>query len=105
MAYGQEDGQGCYKATYKVPPFNEGGFFSITMYDADGWMFSDRAILNEFNIEFNEDGTFDVYFGECGEDVKNNLPIVDGWNFLMRVYEPKLEELEDYKLPTPIEVK
>ena len=105
LSYGQEDGQGCFRATYPVPPFNEGGFFSITMYDADGWMFSDRAILNEYNIDFNDDGTFDANFGECGEDVKNNLPIVDGWNFLMRVYEPKLEELDSYKLPTPIKVK
>jgi hypothetical protein len=104
LSYGQKDGQGCYNATYKVPPFNDGGFFSITMYDADGWMFSDRAILNEYNIEFNKDGTFDVHFGECGDKVKNNLPIVDGWNFLMRVYEPKLEELDYYKLPTPTKV-
>jgi hypothetical protein len=104
LSYGQEDGQGCFKATYSVPPFNEGGFFSITMYDADGWMFSDRAILNEYNIEFNKDGTFDAYFGECGDEAKNNLPIVDGWNFLMRVYEPKLKELDNYKLPTPAKV-
>jgi hypothetical protein len=104
LSYGQKDGQGCFKATYSIPPYNEGGFFSITMYDADGWMFSDRAILNEYNIEFNQDGTFDVYFGECGEKVKNNLPIVDGWNFLMRVYEPKLKELDNYKLPTPTKV-
>ncbi len=104
LSYGQEDGQGCFQATYSVPPFNEPGFFSITMYDADGWMFSDRAILNEYNIEFNDDGTFDASFGECGDNAKNNLPIVDGWNFLMRVYEPRLEELDGYTLPTPVKV-
>jgi len=105
LSYGQDDGEGCFTSTYDVPPFNEGGFFSITMYDADGWMFSDRAILNEFNIEFNDEGTFDAYFGECGDDAKNNLPIVEGWNFLMRVYEPKLEELDYYVLPTPVKVE
>eukprot|EP00163_Fabomonas_tropica_P012265 TRINITY_DN23517_c0_g1_i1.p1 TRINITY_DN23517_c0_g1~~TRINITY_DN23517_c0_g1_i1.p1 ORF type:complete len:662 (-),score=131.68 TRINITY_DN23517_c0_g1_i1:942-2927(-) len=105
LTYGQQDGQGCYTAHYTVPPFNKPGFFSITMYDADGWMFSDRAILNEYNLTFNKDGTFDVNFGDCGEDAKNNLPIVDGWNFLMRVYEPKLAELDQYKLPTPVKVK
>jgi len=104
LSYGQEDGQDCFKATYTAPPFNQGGFFSITMYDADGWMFSERAILNEYNIEFNEDGTFDAYFGDCGDDAKNNLPVVDGWNFLMRVYEPRLEELDSYELPTPVKV-
>ena len=104
LSYGQEDGEGCFEATYEAPPFNEPGFFSITMYDADGWMFSDRAILNEYNIEFNEDGTFDVLFGDCGEDAKNNLPIVEGWNFLMRVYEPQLEGLENFTLPTPVKL-
>jgi hypothetical protein len=104
LSYGQEDGRGCFQATYKVPPFNDPGFFSITMYDADGWMFSDRAILNQYNIEFNDAGTFDVNFGECGDNAKNNLPIVDGWNFLLRVYEPRLDELEGYTLSTPVKV-
>lgn len=102
--YGQQDGQGCFQATYSVPPFDEPGFFSITMYDADGWLFSDRAVLNEYNLEFSDDGTFDVNFGECGDNAKNNLPIVDGWNLVMRVYEPRLEELDSYTLPTPLKV-
>ena len=99
------DGSGCYSTNYKVPPFNDSGFFSITMYDAEGWMFDERAILNKNNIVFNEDGSFDANFGECGENAKNNLPITKGWNFIMRVYEPKLEKLETYKLPTPVKVK
>ena len=106
IAYAPEDDTGvCYKATYQVPPFNEPGFFSITMYDADGWMFSEKAVLNKNNIIFNEDGSFDVTFGECGDDAKNNLPITKGWNFVLRIYEPKLDELETYKLPTPVKVK
>lgn len=60
------------------------------------------SFLNEYNIEFNKDGTFDVHFDKCGDEAKNNLPIVDGWNFLMRVYEPKLKELDSYKLPTQL---
>jgi len=107
IGYVQEDGDGtgCYQANYQVPPFNDGGFFSITMYDADGWMFSEKAILNKNNITFNEDGSFDANFGECGKNAKNNLPITKGWNFIMRVYEPKLDQLETYKLPTPVKVK
>ncbi|MFA0279966.1 lytic murein transglycosylase, partial [Vibrio sp. 10N.222.55.F8] len=78
---------------------------SITMYNADGWIFDKKAILNEYNIDFNSDGTFDVSFGDCGESAKNNLPIVDGWNFLMRIYEPDLESLDKYRMPTPSKVK
>lgn len=102
LSYGQDDGQGCFTARYTQPPFNEGGFFSITMYNGDGWIFSERAILNEYNIEFNDDGSFDVHFGECGSDARNNLPVVDEWNFLMRVYQPKLEELDKFELPVPV---
>jgi len=105
IGYAHEDGTGCYQAHFQVPPFNAPGFFSITMYDAEGWMFNEKAILNKNNITFNEDGSFDVTFGECGDDAKNNLPITKGWNYVMRVYEPKLDQLEAYKLPTPVKVK
>lgn len=107
LGYVQDDGDGtgCYSTNYKVPPFNDSGFFSITMYDAQGWMFNEKAILNKNNITFNEDGSFDANFGECGKSAKNNLPISKGWNFIMRVYEPKLDQLDAYKLPTPVKVK
>jgi len=106
IAYAPEDDTGvCYQATFQVPPFNAPGFFSITMYDAEGWMFNEKAILNKNNITFNEDGSFDVTFGECGDDAKNNLPVTKGWNYVMRIYEPKLDQLEAYKLPTPVKVK
>jgi len=107
LTYSQEDsdGSGCYQAHFEVPPFNEPGFFSITMYDAEGWMFNEKAILNKNNLVFNEDGSFDVTFGECDDDAKNNLPITKGWNYLLRVYEPKLDQLDAYTLPTPVKVK
>jgi hypothetical protein len=89
---------GCYMASYSAPPFNDPGFFSITMYDADGWIFTEDGILNEFNMTLNEDGSFDAYFGECG-DVDNNLPTVEGWNYILRIYEPKLDELQEFRLP------
>ena len=89
---------GCYMASYAAPPFNDPGFFSITMYDADGWIFTEDGILNEFNMTLNEDGSFDAYFGECG-DVDNNLPTVEGWNYILRIYEPKLDELQEFRLP------
>jgi hypothetical protein len=89
----------CYTASFQPPPFNPPGFFSITMYDEGGWIVNERAILNEFNIEFNENGSFDAFFGDCGDDAVNNLPITDGWNFVMRIYEPKVDEVAKYRLP------
>ena len=91
----------CVSATYEVPPFTKPGFFSVTMYDKDGWIANDNAILNKNNIKFNKDGTFDVSFGECSDSQKkaNHLPTTEGWNFLMRVYQPDLDKLASYKLP------
>jgi len=89
---------GCYMASYAAPPFNEPGFFSITIYDADGWIYTEDGILNEFNMTLKEDGSFDAYFGECGE-VDNNLPTVEGWNYILRIYEPRLDELQEFRLP------
>ncbi|MDA8677316.1 DUF1254 domain-containing protein [Luminiphilus sp.] len=94
---------GCYMASYPSPPFNDPGFFSITMYDAEGWIYREDGILNEFNMTSNEDGSFDAYFGECG-DVDNHLPTVEGWNYILRIYEPKLEELENFRLPEMIKI-
>jgi hypothetical protein len=68
-------------------------------------MFSEKAILNKNNITFNKDGSFDANFGECGDNATNNLPITKNWNFIMRVYEPKLDQLDAYKLPTPAKVR
>lgn len=94
------DASKAYTATYQVPP--QDGFWSFTMYDADKYLVSNDAnILNRFNTVFNDDGTFTVCFGskeQCG-DAPNRLDIVDGWNFLVRAYKPKVEEFKKYKLP------
>jgi hypothetical protein len=96
----------CHTATYTVP--DNAGFWSITVYGADGYMKSTNSVLNQFNTTFNDDGTFTVYFGSkesCG-DVPNRLDITEGWNFLMRVYRPGESLLNgSYKLPHAVPVE
>ena len=60
-------------------------------------MYVENGILNELNLEMNSDGSFDAYFGECGE-VKNNLPTVEDWNYILRIYEPRLDELQEFRI-------
>ncbi|MFQ5644012.1 MAG: DUF1254 domain-containing protein [Thiogranum sp.] len=91
----------CYTATYTVPPQKE--FFSITIYGPDLYLFSENAILNKYNIVFDDEqhARFTAYFGskeQCG-DVKNRLDTVDGWNLLMRAYRPEVPAIRDYKMP------
>jgi len=91
----------CYTATYTVPPQKE--FFSITIYGPDMYLFSDNAILNKYNIKFDDakKTKFTAYFGskkQCG-DVPNRLDTVDGWNILMRAYRPEVPAIRNYKMP------
>jgi hypothetical protein len=78
----------CHTATYKVP--DNQGFWSITVYGADGYVESANSMLNQYNTKFNPDGTFTVNFGpkEAYGDVPNRLDVSEGWNFLMPVYRP-----------------
>ena len=88
---GEHDPSRCYRATYKVP--ENGAFWSITVYGADGYMKSDNNILNSSNVKLNADGTFTVSFGSkelCG-DVPNRLDVT-----------PRLE-LRDARLPAGAE--
>jgi hypothetical protein len=96
----------CYSATYEVPE-NE-AFWSITMYDHAGYIFSDNATLNASNTKMNSDGTFTAYYGSkkhCG-DVANRLDTTEGWAILMRVYRPgESVRAGKYKMPDITEVK
>ncbi|MCK5360062.1 MAG: DUF1254 domain-containing protein [Gammaproteobacteria bacterium] len=90
----------CYSQTFEQPPVDE--FWSITMYGADSYLYQNEGIiLNGYNTVANEDGTVTVYFGsaeQCG-DVNNRLATTDGWEYLLRLYKPRLAELKSYTLP------
>jgi hypothetical protein len=107
MYAGEHDPGKGYTATYQVP--ENGAFWSITVYGADGYMKSENAILNSSSAKLNGDGkTFTVHFGSkelCG-DVPNRLDVTPGWNFVMRVYRPGRSVLDgSYLLPAAKPVK
>lgn len=96
------DASPCRKATYKVP--ENKAFWSITVYGADGYMKTDRNIVNSSSVKLDRDGRFTVHYGseaQCGKQA-NRVDVTDGWNFLMRIYRPGPSVLNGkYKLPTP----
>ncbi|KZZ44342.1 lytic murein transglycosylase [Oleiphilus sp. HI0118] len=98
---GIADSKNCSVATFEKPPINDTGFFSITVYDKEGWITNEQSILNDYNLKYNEDGTFTVHFGSCPEGSRNVLLVADNWDLLLRAYEPILDKMEAYQIPTP----
>jgi len=74
--------------TEKVPV---DGFVSVTVYNADGFM--EKNDLNAYSInnvtaKKDADGNVTIHFG--GDPANSNyLPITPGWNYIVRLYQPR----------------
>jgi hypothetical protein len=68
-----------------------GAFWSISLYNGDGFFeLNDRDAytVNSVTGERNDDGSITVHFGGCDDDRLNCLPIMQGWNYMVRLYRP-----------------
>jgi len=71
-------------------------FWSVIVYDANGFIpENDLGIYSYNNVTAkpNEDGSITIHFGGDPDQI-NYLPITEGWNYVIRMYEPDEEILD-----------
>jgi len=80
---------GKYEITVKDVPVK--GFWSISLYNEQGYFQQNKFNaynLNNLTAKPNSDGSYTVRFGGDPDTTENCLPIMEGWNYAVRMYEP-----------------
>ena len=78
-------------------------FWSISLYNAKGYFEKnpyDAYSVNDITAHKTADGSTTIQFGGCHGKISNCLPIMEGWNYTVRMYRPRPEILDGkWKFP------
>lgn len=99
----KNDGKTNYALSVKDVPVN--GFASITVYNKEGFMEPNDLKINSMNnmtAAPDPEGGATIHFGGCEDSRVNCIPITEGWNYIVRLYQPKQEILDgSWTFPGP----
>jgi len=65
-----------------------GAFWSVTVYDAEGYPQGDSYNINSAFAVAGDDGSYTIRFGGDKEAI-NYMDVFEGWNLALRIYEPE----------------
>lgn len=90
----QNDGRTPHRLRVKDVPVD--GFWSVTVYNKDGYFEKNSLNAYSFNnitAKKDADGGVTIQFGGDMSKACNYLPITPGWNYTVRMYRPRAEVL------------
>ena len=98
----KNDGKTAYTLTVKDVPVD--AFWSVIVYNSESWIPKNtRGIYsyNDITAKKAADGSITIHFGG-DPNADNYLPIMESWNYIVRLYQPRKEILDGtWTFPKP----